>query len=332
MIWKLTHSATPHAEQFLASAQATLTTEQQALTVLQQQLDERFAQACALLLQCSGRVVVTGMGKSGHIARKIAATFASTGTPAFFMHPAEAAHGDLGMLVRGDVLLAISNSGHSDEIMRLLPVVQHYDIPLITISKDNSGPLPKQAHISLTLGPVIEACPLGLAPTSSTTATLALGDALAVALLEVRGFTQDDFALSHPAGMLGRRLLTHLSDLMHTAQELPHVQAGTSIQAAIVEMSSKRLGMTAIVDENGYLKGVFTDGDLRRSFAAGIHINEPVDRVMNRQPVTATPEMRAVEGLELMRAKKINQLLLVDDTHKLVGALNMHDFLNAGVS
>ncbi|MEY2863713.1 MAG: hypothetical protein RLY58_1420 [Pseudomonadota bacterium] len=320
------------SSRFLSSAFSTLRTEQQALDVLIHELDSRFDRACELLLACSGRVVITGMGKSGHIGRKMAATFSSTGTPSFFMHPGEAAHGDLGMLVQGDVLVAISNSGQSDEIMTLMPVVQRYKIPLITISRDTTGPMPQLATVALTLGVAREACPLGLAPTSSTTATLALGDALAVALLEVRGFTKDDFALSHPAGALGRRLLTRLSDLMHTGDDLPMVKSGTPIRDALMEMTTKRLGMTAVVDETGVLVGLFTDGDLRRSLDQHDDLCAPVDRVMSLNPITLPADTRAVDALTRMKQAMIGQLLVTDEHGQLVGALNMHDFLTAGVS
>lgn len=320
------------SSRFLSSAFSTLRTEQHALEVLIQELDSRFDQACELLLACTGRVVVTGMGKSGHIGRKMAATFASTGTPSFFMHPGEAAHGDLGMLVQGDVLVAISNSGQSDEIMTLLPVVQRYGIPLISISRDSSGAMPQLATVALTLGAAREACPLGLAPTSSTTATLALGDALAVALLEVRGFTKDDFALSHPAGALGKRLLTRLSDLMHTGDALPMVKSGTPIRDALMEMTTKHLGMTAVVSTHGELLGVFTDGDLRRSLDQNYDLDAPVDQVMSLHPITLPADTRAADALTVMKKAMISQLLVTDDQSQLIGALHMHDFLLAGVS
>lgn len=320
------------SSRYLQSAINTLQTEKQALDVLIHALDARFDAACELLLACQGRVVITGMGKSGHIGRKMAATFASTGTPSFFMHPGEAAHGDLGMLVPNDVLIAISNSGQSDEIMTLMPVVQRYQIPLITISKDVSGPLPQLATVALTLGDITEACPLGLAPTSSTTATLALGDALAVALLETRGFTKDDFALSHPAGALGRKLLTRLTDLMHTGEDLPVVQTGTTLRQAIVEMTYKRLGMTAVVGLEGQLLGVFTDGDLRRLLEKSDSLDIAIDEVMNQLPITLTASTRATDALAIMRQQKISHLLVTDDQGQLAGAVNMHDFLDAGVN
>lgn len=319
---------------FQKSALETLRIEQQAIEVLATQVDERFDRACETLLQCSGRVVVTGMGKSGHIGRKMAATFASTGTPSFFMHPGEAGHGDLGMLVRGDVLIAISNSGKSDEIMMLMPLIKHLGVPLITISRDNKGPMPQNADVALTLGLADEACPLGLAPTSSTTATLVLGDALAVALLEARGFTADDFARSHPAGALGKRLLLHVKHLMHTGSELPKVKPDTPMNKVLYEISDKRLGLTTIVDEQDTLLGIFTDGDLRRMIdrQQGFDVTAVVADVMTENPLTISQEARAVEALEKMHEKKINQFVVVDDAKKVIGVISMHDLIEAGVN
>lgn len=319
---------------FQKSALETLRVEQQALDVLAAQIDHRFDKACEILLQCSGRVVVTGMGKSGHIGRKMAATFASTGTPSFFMHPGEAGHGDLGMLVRGDVLIAISNSGKSDEIMMLMPLIKHLGVPLITISRDEKGPMPQNADVALTLGLVDEACPLGLAPTSSTTATLVLGDALAVALLEARGFTADDFARSHPAGALGKRLLLHVKHLMHTGDELPKVKPETPMNKVLYEISDKRLGLTTVVDENDTLLGIFTDGDLRRMIdqQQGFDVNLLVEKVMTKNPLTISQEARAVEALEKMHERKINQFVVVDDANKVIGVISMHDLIQAGVN
>ncbi|BDE24354.1 arabinose 5-phosphate isomerase [Acinetobacter baumannii] len=296
----------PNPTDFQSSALATLRIEQQAIDVLATQIDDRFNRACEILLQCKGRVVITGMGKSGHIGRKMAATFASTGTPSFFMHPGEAGHGDLGMLVRGDVLIAISNSGKSDEIMMLMPLIKHLGVPLITISRDDKGPMPQNADIALTLGESDEACPLGLAPTSSTTATLVLGDALAVALLEARGFTADDFARSHPAGALGKRLLLHVKHLMHTGDELPKVSPNTPMNQVLYEISNKRLGLTTIVDEQDHLLGIFTDGDLRRLIdkQQGFDVNLPVSEVMTKKPSTISQEARAVEALQQLNQKK----------------------------
>ncbi|MCH7382514.1 MULTISPECIES: KpsF/GutQ family sugar-phosphate isomerase [Acinetobacter] len=319
---------------FQKSALETLRVEQQAIEVLAAQIDERFDVACEILLQCKGRVVITGMGKSGHIGRKMAATFASTGTPSFFMHPGEAGHGDLGMLVRGDVLIAISNSGKSDEIMMLMPLIKHLEVPLITISRDDKGPMPQNADVVLTLGEADEACPLGLAPTSSTTATLVLGDALAVALLEARGFTADDFARSHPAGALGKRLLLHVKHLMHTGDELPKVRPDTPMNKVLYEISDKRLGLTTIVDENDTLLGIFTDGDLRRMIdqQQGFDVNLPVSEVMTKSPLTISQEARAVKALEKMHEKKVNQFVVVDDTNKVIGVISMHDLIQAGVN
>lgn len=319
---------------FQSVALDTLRIEELALQVLATQIDQRFSRACEIMLHCKGRVVVTGMGKSGHIGRKMAATFASTGTPSFFMHPGEAGHGDLGMLVRGDVLIAISNSGKSDEIMMLMPLIKHLEVPLITISGDDRGPMPQNADVALTLGNIQEACPLGLAPTSSTTATLALGDALAVALLDARGFTADDFARSHPAGALGKRLLLHVKHLMHTGTELPKVAPDTPMNKVLYEISNKRLGLTTIVDENDVLLGIFTDGDLRRLIdkQQGFDVNLQVGQVMTQRPATISQEARAVEALEQLRDRKINQFVVVDDANKVIGVISMHDLIQAGVN
>lgn len=332
LFWGQNHMS--QAINFQKSALETLRIEQQALEVLATQINESFDRACEILLQCKGRVVVTGMGKSGHIGRKMAATLASTGTPSFFMHPGEAGHGDLGMLVRGDVLIAISNSGKSDEIMMLMPLIKHLGVPLITISRDDKGPMPQNADVALTLGEADEACPLGLAPTSSTTATLVLGDALAVALLEARGFTADDFARSHPAGALGKRLLLHVKHLMHTGTELPKVKPDTPMNKVLYEISDKRLGLTTVVDENDILLGIFTDGDLRRMIdqQQGFDVNLPVAEVMTKNPLTISQEARAVEALEKMHDRKINQFVVVDHTNKVIGVISMHDLIQAGVN
>lgn len=324
----------PNLVDFEKVALATLKIEEQALQVLATQIDARFRRACEIILQCQGRLVITGMGKSGHIGRKMAATFASTGTPSFFMHPGEAGHGDLGMLMRGDVLIAISNSGKSDEIMMLMPLIKHLQVPLITISGDASGPMPQNADVALTLGNITEACPLGLAPTSSTTATLALGDALAVALLDARGFTADDFARSHPAGALGKRLLLQVKHLMHTGQDLPKVAPHTPMNQVLYEISNKRLGLTTIVDENDTLLGIFTDGDLRRLIdkQQGFDVSLAVSEVMTAQPSTIDAEARAVEALARLRDKKINQFVVVDAANKVIGVVSMHDLIQAGVN
>lgn len=315
---------------YIQDAIDAIRTEQRALDLLINELDERFVNACQAILNCSGRVVVTGMGKSGHIGRKIAATFASTGTPAFFMHPGEAGHGDLGMLVQGDVLIAISNSGESDEIRMLLPVVKQLNIPLISISRDKRGILPKSADIALTLGLSEEACPLGLAPTSSTTATLALGDALAVALLHARGFTSHDFALSHPAGALGRRLLTHVSDIMHT-NHLPVVHHQATLNETLLVMTSGRLGLAVVVDDDSKVVGIFTDGDLRRKLAEHTNLTVEIQTLMTKTPKSVDQQMRASDALSLMNENAISQLLVLKD-RQLIGVISIHDILKAGIS
>ena len=319
-------------EQFILTAIEAITTEKSALALLIEQIDDRFAQACDTILECKGRVVVTGMGKSGLIGRKIAATFASTGTPSFFMHPGEAGHGDLGMVVKGDVLIAISNSGESDEIRTLLPVVKRLGIPLLSISRDKRGMLPHAADIALTLGHSQEACPLNLAPTSSTTATLALGDALAVALVHARNFTSEDFALSHPAGALGRQLLTRVEDLMHTRLEnLPVIDEQAPLRKALFTMTNGRLGMTVVTDEAQKVVGVFTDGDLRRSLEKEIDLDTPMGKIMTRNPRHVSKTMRASDALSVMNENAIGQLLVMDENAHLEAIITVHDLLNAGV-
>lgn len=319
-------------QQFITTAIDAINTEKAALTLLAEQIDDRFAQACDIILACGGRLVVTGMGKSGLIGRKIAATFASTGTPAFFMHPGEAGHGDLGMLVPGDVLLAISNSGESDEIKTLLPVVKRLQIPLISISRDKRGMLPRAADIALTLGKSQEACPLNLAPTSSTTATLALGDALAVALVHARNFTSEDFAMSHPAGALGRQLLTKVEDLMHTrSEDLPIVNQQSSLHEALFTMTHGRLGMTVVTDDDSRVVGVFTDGDLRRGLERGIDLATPMADIMTTNPRHVSKTMRASDALSVMNEHAISQLLVMDDAGHLEAIITVHDLLQAGV-
>ena len=292
-----------------------------------------FAAACRTMLACTGRVVCMGMGKSGHVARKIAATLASTGTPAFYVHPGEAGHGDLGMITDRDVVLALSYSGESDEILMLLPVLKRQGNRLIAMTGRPQSTMAREADLHLDVSVPAEACPLALAPTSSTTASLAMGDALAVALLEARGFTSEDFARSHPAGALGRRLLLHIADVMHTGDDVPRVGPDATLADALLEMSRKRLGMTAVVDEDGGLLGLYTDGDLRRSLAdpaTDVHTT-PIDRVMTRAPVVIDADALAVEAAQLMEAHKINALLVVDGDRRVVGALNIHDLLRARV-
>ena len=291
-----------------------------------------FIEACRLMLACRGRVVVTGMGKSGHIAGKIAATLASTGTPAFFVHPGEASHGDLGMITATDVVLALSNSGETGELDTILPIIKRLDVPLIAMTGNPQSTLSLAATANINVSVEKEACPLGLAPTASTTAALAMGDALAVALLESRGFTEEDFARSHPGGALGRRLLLLIDDLMHTGDAIPRVSMDTPLTEALVEMSRKGLGMTAIVDAQGKLAGVFTDGDLRRTIDHKIDLHDAVVRdVMTAGCKTVHPGMLAAEALQIMDSTKINALPVVNDGNELVGALNMHDLLRAGV-
>ncbi|MDF9388427.1 arabinose-5-phosphate isomerase KdsD [Vibrio sp. 1151_11] len=313
-------------------AQQVLATEMAALQQLEQYFDDSFCQACEMIIANDhGKVVVMGMGKSGHIGKKIAATLASTGTSAFFVHPGEAAHGDLGMIERGDIVIAISNSGESSEILSLFTVLKRLNIRIISMTGNPSSNMAKLADLHLQITVPQEACPLGLAPTSSTTATLVMGDALAVALLQARGFTAEDFALSHPGGALGRKLLLKLSDIMHTGDALPTVQPNALIRDALLEISQKGLGMTAVVDNNMQLIGIFTDGDLRRILDKRIDIHSAaISEVMTQNPTVANPNMLAVEGLNLMQDKRINGLMLCENG-TLVGALNMHDLLKAGV-
>ncbi|GAB2522961.1 KpsF/GutQ family sugar-phosphate isomerase [Lysobacter humi (ex Lee et al. 2017)] len=318
---------------FLASGRRVFAVEGEALAAVAARLDEPFRAACRLMLAARGRVVCIGMGKSGHIARKIAATLASTGTPAFFVHPGEAAHGDLGMITDADVVLALSYSGESDEILTLMPVLRRQGNPVITMTGRPASTMAREADVHLDVSVPAEACPLHLAPTSSTTASLAMGDALAVALLEARGFTADDFARSHPAGALGRRLLLHIADVMHSGEDLPCVGPDASVSEALVEMSRKRLGLTAVVDDNGRLLGVFTDGDLRRTLDdAQLDLRAtPIRDVMKRDPRTIGADVLAVEAAHVMETHKINGLLVIDADRRVVGALNIHDLLRARV-
>lgn len=313
-------------------ARAVLEIEAEAVQALTQRIDAGFVQACHLMLACSGRIIVVGMGKSGHIGGKIAATFASTGSPSFFVHPGEASHGDLGMITGHDVVLAISNSGETDEILTIMPLIKRRNVPLIAMTGNPQSTLARAATVNIDISVAKEACPLGLAPTSSTTATLAMGDALAVSLLDARGFTAEDFALSHPGGRLGRRLLLLIRDIMHTGAQIPKVMAGTTLRDALLEMSRKGLGMTAIVDAGDQLLGVFTDGDLRRVLDRRIDIHDtPISEVMTANCRTISGDMLAAEALQQMEQYKIGALLVVDTERRLVGALNMHDLLRAGV-
>lgn len=317
----------------VASGARVIELEACALHALRARMDAGFARACRLLLACRGRVICMGMGKSGHVARKIAATLASTGTPAYFVHPAEASHGDLGMITDADAVLLVSNSGETEEVLTILPMLKRQNNVLIALTGRPQSTLARHASVHLDVSVPAEACPLGLAPTASTTAALAMGDALAVALLEARGFTPDDFARSHPAGALGRRLLLRISDVMHYGDEIPRVAVDASLSEALVEMNQKRLGMTAVVDQAGRLRGVFTDGDLRRALddAAVDLRNTPIAALMTRSPKTIGPDQLASEAAHLMEAHKINALLVVDTDEKVVGALNIHDLLRARV-
>lgn len=307
--------------------------EQNAIKLLQNHINQTFSEVCKTILNSKGHVIVIGMGKSGHIGRKIAATFASTGTPSFFVHPAEACHGDLGMISPEDVVIAISYSGETEELLNLLPLIRHLKIPLIALTGNTGSSLGKAANYALNVGVTKEACPLGLAPTASTTATLVMGDALAITLLRARGFDANDFARFHPSGSLGKRLLMRTTDLMHANQDVPKVSPSTSIAKALVEITKKRLGMTTIVDpRDETLLGVFTDGDLRRTLDKGhdIHTTE-ITTVMTKNCLTITPSMLASEALTIMQNKKITSLPVIDQTNKPVGVLHMHDLLKAGV-
>lgn len=317
---------------FCQTALRVLQIEAEAIVGLHQYIDAQFQAACELIFQTRGRVIVIGMGKSGHIGNKIAATLASTGTPAFFVHPGEASHGDLGMITVDDVVLALSNSGETEEVLKLLPVLKRLGIALIAMTGNPDSTLARLADIHLCTKVAKEACPLGLAPTASTTATLAMGDAIAVALLEARGFSADDFALSHPGGSLGRRLLLRISDVMHSGDQIPLVALDARISDALLEISRKGLGMTGIVAADGRLAGIFTDGDLRRILDQRVDIHQvTIATVMTRNCVTASADMLAAEALKIMEQKKINALLVTDAAQQPVGALNMHDLLKAGV-
>jgi len=295
-------------------------------------LGAEFARACRICLNCRGRAVVTGMGKSGHIGGKIAATLASTGTPAFFMHPAEASHGDVGMITREDVVLALSNSGETDEILTIVPALKRLAVPLIAFTGNPSSTLARIATVHLDIGVPAEACPLNLAPTASTTAALAVGDALAVALLKARGFTEEDFARSHPAGTLGRRLLLHVKDVMRTGDGIPKVAPATPLADGLMEVTRKGLGMTAIVDTMDHVLGVFTDGDLRRALDRKTDLHRTrIDEVMTREAKRVHANTLAVEAVLLMETHRITSLIVVDADDVLVGALNVHDLLRAGV-
>ncbi|CAB3692596.1 arabinose 5-phosphate isomerase KdsD [Trinickia soli] len=321
-----------NGDRALALAREVLDIEADAIRGLRDQVDERFVAAVDLLLGCRGRVVVSGIGKSGHIARKLAATLASTGTPAFFVHPAEASHGDLGMVTKDDVFVALSNSGESEELVAILPLVKRLGSKLIAMTGRPQSSLAQLADVHLYAGVSKEACPLDLAPTASTTAALALGDALAMAVLDARGFGADDFARSHPGGALGRRLLTYVRDVMRTGDQLPKVSAAATVRDALFQLTAKRMGMTAIVNEANQVEGIFTDGDLRRVLErTGDFRDLPIVDVMTRKPRTIGPDHLAVEAVESMERHRINQMLVVDSEGRLIGALNMHDLFSKKV-
>lgn len=326
---KQTISASPRA---LELAREVINIEAAAVQALTQRIDENFLHALDILLTCAGRVIVSGMGKSGHIARKIAATMASTGTPAYFVHPAEASHGDLGMITTDDVFIALSYSGESEELLTIVPVIKRQGAKLISLTGNPRSSLAREADVHLDAAVEKEACPLGLAPTASTTAALALGDALAVALLDAKGFGEEDFARSHPGGSLGRRLLTHVRDIMRSGEHIPAVNQDALLADAVLEISRKGLGMTAIVDSAQRVMGIYTDGDLRRTLEKKVDISStPVSAVMSKQPRTIGPDALAAEAVQIMEQYNISQMLVVDADTKLVGALNMHDLLHAKV-
>lgn len=308
-------------------------TEASAVLALKHRIDDSFCRACQEILSCEGRIVVIGMGKSGHIGGKIAATLASTGSPAFFVHPGEASHGDLGMITRQDIVIALSNSGQTPEILTILPLIKRLGIPLIAMTGNPHSSLAHNASVNLDVSVKQEACPLGLAPTTSTTVALVMGDALAIALLQARGFTRDDFALSHPGGNLGRRLLLMTEDLMHTGNDVPKVPDSAFVSEALLEMTAKKLGMTAIVDDKDQVLGLFTDGDLRRMFEQtqyDIHTTL-ITNVMTAPCITIKPDILAAEALKIMEDKKITALLTTTENGRLIGALHMHDLLRAGI-
>lgn len=313
-------------------AQAVIETQAGAVLGLLDRVDDHFISACRYLLECSGRVVVIGMGKSGHIGSKIAATLASTGTPAFFVHPAEASHGDLGMIKPRDVVLALSNSGETDEVNTILPLLKRIGVKIVAMTGNPDSTLAQHADTHINVGVDKEACPLGLAPTSSTTATLVMGDALAISLLETRGFTREDFAMSHPAGQIGRRLLLHIRDIMHKGDDIPSVHTQTFVSEATVEMTAKRLGMTAVLDSGGGVAGVFTDGDLRRTLDSGLDLHStPVSDVMTVGGQSIEPDALAMEAVQKMQEYSIQGLLVITRDGQLAGALNFQDLLKAGV-
>ena len=313
-------------------ARAVISTEAAAVAALHDRIDDEFVEACKIILECLGRVVILGVGKSGHIASKIAATLASTGTPAFFVHPTEASHGDLGMITANDVVVVLSNSGEADEVRLILPLLKRLGVRIIAMTGKPSSTLGSHADVHINVAVDAEACPLGLAPTSSTTASLVMGDALAISLLETRGFTAEDFARSHPAGQLGKRLLLHIQDIMHTGEEMPVISKQASLSEAIMEMTKKRLGMVAITDDDLLVQGVFTDGDLRRTMESALDPHTTaIGNIMTKNGKTIQPQALAAEAAKMLQQYKIQGLLVVDDEHRLQGVLNFNDLLQAGV-
>ncbi len=331
----MNHEQPPSAEEserLQALGLAVIRHETEAVQALASRIDHHFVRACNFMLNCSGRIVVLGMGKSGHIGHKIAATLASTGSPAFFVHPGEASHGDLGMITASDVVLALSNSGETSELLTILPLIKRLGVPLIAMTGNQTSNMAREADVNIDVSVEQEACPLNLAPTSSTTAALVMGDALAIALLEARGFTEHDFAKSHPGGTLGRRLLLHIGDIMHSGAGIPQVRTDAPLRDGLMEMTNKGLGMTVVVDSDNTVAGIFTDGDLRRTLDLGVDMhNCEIAEVMTDQCQTAQADMLAAEALQIMQKNKINALPIVDQEQRLVGAISMHDLLRAGV-
>lgn len=320
------------SDQFQQTARDVLTIECNALRDMAERIDESFSKACQMILSCEGRVVVVGMGKSGHIGGKIAASLASTGTPSFFVHPGEASHGDLGMITPSDLVIAISNSGETPEILTILPIVKRMEVRLIALTSKCQSNLGKISDICLDVGVEKEACPHDLAPTTSTTATLAMGDALVVAVLQERGFTRNDFARSHPGGALGRRLLLYVKDIMHSGDKIPIVQQNASLKDALIEMNDKSLGMTCVVDSSQKLIGIFTDGDLRRAFETNLDLNNSsIKNFMSADPKTTTPDTMAAQLIKIMREHSINGIFVVDEEQRVKGALNTLDLIRAGI-
>jgi arabinose-5-phosphate isomerase len=320
-------------QEFAELALAVIETEAAAINALAARIDGNFARACELLLNCKGRIIITGIGKSGHIGSKLAATFASTGSPAFFVHPAEASHGDMGMILDRDVVIALSYSGTSREVLTMLPYLKRLNIPLISLTGNPQSELAQAANVHLDVSVATEACPLNLAPTASTTTTLVMGDALAVALLQARGFTAEDFARSHPGGNLGRRLLLRVKDVMHTGDDIPRVTPGTVLRDALLEVTAKKLGMTTVVNEQNVCLGIFTDGDLRRALDNNVDIQTtPIKTIMTRHSKTIQSDDLAAEALQIMETFKITSLLVVDQSEQLQGVVHMHDILSAGIN